>query len=233
MVLHMPVGYTELFARSLGGVAGGGEPRRARATRCARGWRSWPGRVPPVVRPPATTGRWSAARASGRSTPPHRPRGGRAVPVGRRRVRGAVAARREARHGGDGTPGAAWVKAQGGRVFTESEATCVVYGMPRSVPRPRLSDRAVPLIEWPKPSSGRYDGAHPGRGRLALVPADLPPASWRAPATRSSTPRTGWPPGAVRRRPPGPRPTRRDDGRDGRAGGASTACGSWTRRPWW
>ena len=47
--------------------------------------------------------------------------------------------------GADGTQGAAWVKAQGGRVFSEAEGTCVVYGMPRSVAEAGLSDRVVPL----------------------------------------------------------------------------------------
>ena len=47
--------------------------------------------------------------------------------------------------GADGTEGAAWVKAQGGRVFTEAEETCVVYGMPRSVADAGLSDRSVAL----------------------------------------------------------------------------------------
>jgi two-component system chemotaxis response regulator CheB len=47
--------------------------------------------------------------------------------------------------GADGTAGAAWVKAQGGRVFSEAEETCVVYGMPRSVVAAGLSDASVPL----------------------------------------------------------------------------------------
>jgi len=47
--------------------------------------------------------------------------------------------------GSDGTAGAAWIKANGGRVFTEAEETCVVYGMPRSVVEAGLSDRCVPL----------------------------------------------------------------------------------------
>jgi two-component system chemotaxis response regulator CheB len=47
--------------------------------------------------------------------------------------------------GSDGTQGAAWIKAQGGRVFTQAEETCVVYGMPRSVAEAGLSDQAVPL----------------------------------------------------------------------------------------
>ncbi len=47
--------------------------------------------------------------------------------------------------GTDGLRGAAWIKARGGRILTEAEETCVVYGMPRAVADAGLSDRAVPL----------------------------------------------------------------------------------------
>jgi len=47
--------------------------------------------------------------------------------------------------GDDGKQGSAWVKAQGGTVLTESEKSCVIYGMPRSVVEAGLSDAAVPL----------------------------------------------------------------------------------------
>jgi two-component system chemotaxis response regulator CheB len=47
--------------------------------------------------------------------------------------------------GSDGREGAAWIKAKGGTVLTESEASCVVYGMPRSIVEAGLSDGAVPL----------------------------------------------------------------------------------------
>jgi two-component system chemotaxis response regulator CheB len=47
--------------------------------------------------------------------------------------------------GSDGKQGAAWVKSQGGLVFTEAEASCVVYGMPGAVVEAGLSDRSVPL----------------------------------------------------------------------------------------
>jgi two-component system chemotaxis response regulator CheB len=47
--------------------------------------------------------------------------------------------------GTDGRDGAAWIKARGGGVITEAEETCVVYGMPRSVVEAGLSDEAVPL----------------------------------------------------------------------------------------
>jgi two-component system chemotaxis response regulator CheB len=46
--------------------------------------------------------------------------------------------------GSDGCEGAAWIKARGGTVLTEAEETCVVYGMPRSVVEAGLSDEMVP-----------------------------------------------------------------------------------------
>jgi len=47
--------------------------------------------------------------------------------------------------GSDGTVGARRVKAQGGIVLAEAEASCVVYGMPRSVVDAGIVDRVVPL----------------------------------------------------------------------------------------
>jgi two-component system chemotaxis response regulator CheB len=47
--------------------------------------------------------------------------------------------------GADGRDGAAWIKARGGQVITESEQSCVVYGMPRSVVEAGLSDASAPL----------------------------------------------------------------------------------------
>jgi two-component system chemotaxis response regulator CheB len=47
--------------------------------------------------------------------------------------------------GSDGRAGAAWIKAKGGTVLTESEASCVVYGMPRSIVEAGLSDGQVPV----------------------------------------------------------------------------------------
>ena len=51
--------------------------------------------------------------------------------------------------GADGREGCAWIKARGGTVLTEAEETCVVYGMPRSVVEAGLSDEAVPLERLP------------------------------------------------------------------------------------
>jgi two-component system chemotaxis response regulator CheB len=47
--------------------------------------------------------------------------------------------------GSDGKQGAAWIKAQGGLVFTEAESSCVVYGMPGVVVEAGLSDKSVAL----------------------------------------------------------------------------------------
>lgn len=49
--------------------------------------------------------------------------------------------------GDDGKEGAAWIKAQGGTVLTEAEKSCIIYGMPRSVVEAGLSDAEIPLPE--------------------------------------------------------------------------------------
>ena len=47
--------------------------------------------------------------------------------------------------GSDGRQGSAWIKSQGGLVFTEAESSCVVYGMPSVVVEAGLSDQSVAL----------------------------------------------------------------------------------------
>jgi two-component system chemotaxis response regulator CheB len=47
--------------------------------------------------------------------------------------------------GSDGTRGAGLIKAAGGTVISEAEATCVVYGMPRAVFEAGHSDEVLPL----------------------------------------------------------------------------------------
>jgi two-component system chemotaxis response regulator CheB len=49
--------------------------------------------------------------------------------------------------GADGSAGAGAIKAAGGRVISEDESTCVVYGMPRSVVEAGFTDRVAPLPE--------------------------------------------------------------------------------------
>lgn len=47
--------------------------------------------------------------------------------------------------GDDGKLGAAWIKSQGGSIITEAEQSCVIYGMPRTVVEAGLSDVSAPL----------------------------------------------------------------------------------------
>ncbi len=47
--------------------------------------------------------------------------------------------------GADGRTGAAWIKARSGTVFAESEETCVVYGMPGAIVEAGLSDKIIRL----------------------------------------------------------------------------------------
>jgi two-component system, chemotaxis family, protein-glutamate methylesterase/glutaminase len=145
IVLHMAIGFTELFARSLGEVS------RLAVVEARHGEPVRPG---VVLIAPAGYHLLFSRRPDGTvttrldlqpSNTPHRP----AVDVLFRsaaevygdRVLSVVLTGM----GADGTEGAAWVKAQGGRVFSEAEETCVVYGMPRSVVEAGLSDATVPL----------------------------------------------------------------------------------------
>jgi two-component system chemotaxis response regulator CheB len=145
IVLHMPIGFTELFARSLAHVsqlevaeARDGDVIRPRLALIApSGYHlTFDRRSDKTV----------TARLSLRPLdPPHRPSVDvlfrSAAEVYGDRVLAVVLTGM----GADGTQGAAWVKAQGGRVFTEAEESCVVYGMPRAVTEAGLSDACVPL----------------------------------------------------------------------------------------
>jgi len=47
--------------------------------------------------------------------------------------------------GSDGTEGCKLLKAEGGKIWTQNEASCVVYGMPMSVTKAGLSEREFPI----------------------------------------------------------------------------------------
>jgi two-component system chemotaxis response regulator CheB len=49
--------------------------------------------------------------------------------------------------GDDGLAGARAIRAAGGRVLTEAESSCVVYGMPRTVVEAGLSNGSAPITE--------------------------------------------------------------------------------------
>ena len=145
MVMHMPVGYTEMYARKLNEHS----PLDVREAREGDALRAGV-----VLLAPAGRHLTFRRRAGGEvvahldSRPfemPHRPSVDvlfqSAAETYGQRVLGVVMTGM----GSDGRAGAAWIKAQGGLVYTESEETCVVYGMPSSVVEAGLSDRSVPL----------------------------------------------------------------------------------------
>lgn len=145
IVMHMPVGYTEMYAQKLNemtelkvGEAREGEP------------------VQPGSALIAPAGRHLTLRrqANGEVVThldarpfdaPHRPSVDvlfqSAAEVFGNRTLGIVMTGM----GSDGKQGAAWIKSQGGLIFTEAEQSCVVYGMPLSVVEAGLSDKSIPL----------------------------------------------------------------------------------------
>lgn len=145
LVLHMPVGYTELYARRLNDLA---------ALHVVEAKEGMPVAAGTVLIAPA--GRHLSFRHSPHGAivthldarpfdTLHRPAVDvlfqSAADVYEERVLGIVMTGM----GSDGKQGAAWIKAKGGTIFTEAEATCVVYGMPRSVVEAGLSDRSIRL----------------------------------------------------------------------------------------
>jgi two-component system, chemotaxis family, protein-glutamate methylesterase/glutaminase len=145
MVLHMPVGYTELFAEKLDELA------PLDVTEAQEGDPLVPGSA--LLAPAGrhmmfrrmTNGHVVTQLSVEPVALPHRPAVDilfqSAAEVYRSRVLAVVMTGM----GSDGRQGAAWVKAQGGTVLTEAEESCVIYGMPRSVVEAGLSDGAVPL----------------------------------------------------------------------------------------
>jgi two-component system, chemotaxis family, protein-glutamate methylesterase/glutaminase len=145
MVLHMPVGYTALFAEKLNEIsaldvteAKDGDVLRAGAALLAPAGRH-------LILRRSRTGAVSTHLSLHPLDKNHRPSVDvlfqSAAEVFGSRVLGVVMTGM----GDDGKQGAAWIKAQGGTIITEEEKSCIIYGMPRSVVESGLSDRAVPL----------------------------------------------------------------------------------------
>lgn len=144
IVLHMPIGYTAAFAEKLSEVS---------QLRVLEAYDRCPVMAQQALLAPA--GRHLTFKRSGERVQvklsvqpmdkPHRPSVDvlfqSAAETYRERVLGVVMTGM----GDDGKQGAAWVKAQGGRILTQDEESSVIYGMPRSVVEAGLSDAAVPL----------------------------------------------------------------------------------------
>ena len=147
MVMHMPVGYTEMYAAKLN------EQANVEVREAAEGDELKPGRafLAPAGRHMSLkreeSGRVVVHLDSRPFNTLHKPAVDvlfqSAAEVYRNRVLGVVMTGM----GSDGKQGAAWIKAQGGLIFTEAESSCVVYGMPCVVVEAGLSDRSVPLEE--------------------------------------------------------------------------------------
>ena len=145
MVLHMPVGYTAIFAEKLA---------EASKLSVREAYEGCPVRPKQALLAPAgrhiSFGRMpdGEVRVQLSLTPldkPHRPSVDvlfqSAAEVYGSRVLGVVMTGM----GDDGKQGAAWIKAKGGTILTESEQSCVIYGMPRSVVEAGLSNADIPL----------------------------------------------------------------------------------------
>ena len=147
MVMHMPVGYTEMYAAKLNELA------QLEVREAAEGDELKRGRV--FL---AQAGRHLTLKRDGSGAvfthldarpfdSLHRPSVDElfksAAEVYGKRVLGVVMTGM----GSDGKQGAAWIKSQGGLIFTEAESSCVVYGMPSVVVEAGLSDRSVALDE--------------------------------------------------------------------------------------
>jgi two-component system chemotaxis response regulator CheB len=144
MVLHMPLGYTEMYAKKLN------EMSALHVVEARGGEEVLPGMVFLAPAGRHLTFRPDAGRVLTQLEvrpldTPHRPSVDvlfhSAADVYGARVLGVVMTGM----GSDGREGAAWIKARGGSILTEAESSCVVYGMPRSVVEAGLSDDTVPL----------------------------------------------------------------------------------------
>ncbi|HEX4120452.1 MAG TPA: chemotaxis-specific protein-glutamate methyltransferase CheB [Verrucomicrobiae bacterium] len=146
IVLHMPVGYTAMFAEKLAELS---------QLRVKEAYEGCAVRAGEALLAPAGKHLSFGRSARGEvvvqlslqpTDKPHRPSVDvlfqSAAEIYRDRVLGVVMTGM----GDDGKQGAAWVKARGGIVLTESEESCIIYGMPRSVVESGLSDAAVPLV---------------------------------------------------------------------------------------
>ena len=145
MVMHMPIGYTEMYAAKLNEIS------QLEVKEAGEGDEVRPGRV--FLAP---AGRHLTVKRNARGkivthldakpfSTLHRPAVDvlfqSAAEVYGNRVLGVVMTGM----GSDGKEGSAWIKAQGGLIFTEAESSCVVYGMPCMVVEAGLSDKSVAL----------------------------------------------------------------------------------------
>ena len=144
MVLHMPVGYTELYAKKLDELSQlhVKEAEEGDAIEAGNAYLAPAGRHLSFRRSGARVVAHLDVRPLDMA---HRPAVDvmfqSAAEIYGARAMGVVMTGM----GSDGRDGAAWIKARGGQIITEAEQSCVVYGMPRSVVEAGLSDTSASL----------------------------------------------------------------------------------------
>ena len=145
MVLHMPLGYTAMYAQKLNEIAQLNVVEAAGGEQVVSGtaFLAPAGRHLVFQRKP--DGSVETRLDLRPLDTPHRPSVDVLFQSAAQVYEGRVLAAVLTGMGADGREGAAWIKAKGGTVLTEAESSCVVYGMPRSVVEAGLSDMIVPL----------------------------------------------------------------------------------------
>ena len=146
MVLHMPVGYTEMYAQRLNALAALSvrEAREGDEVRTGCVLLAPAGKHLTFVRERGSV----RAHLDDRPTDSqHRPSVDVLFRSAAETFGGRVLGVVMTGMGSDGLLGAGHIKAQGGRIVTEAESSCVVYGMPRVVAEASLSDRSATLDE--------------------------------------------------------------------------------------
>jgi two-component system chemotaxis response regulator CheB len=145
IVMHMPVGYTEMYARKLNEIC----PLDVKEA--AEGDALKPGLVllAQAGRHLTFRQRSDGAVVTHLDARPfdtlHRPSVDVMFESAAETFRGRVLGVVMTGMGSDGKQGSAWIKSQGGLVYTESEESCIVYGMPAAVVAAGLSDKSFPL----------------------------------------------------------------------------------------
>jgi len=145
IVLHMPVGYTAMFAEKLNDISALSvkEAREGDVLEPGRVLLAQAGRHLLFNR--AAGGKVIAHLAIQPSQALHRPAVDVLFESAAQTYQSRVLAVVMTGMGDDGKEGARRIKAQGGTVLTEAEESCVIYGMPRAVVEAGLSDASYTL----------------------------------------------------------------------------------------
>jgi two-component system, chemotaxis family, protein-glutamate methylesterase/glutaminase len=150
IVLHMPVGYTKMYAERLNKISAitVKESQEGDILKPGMAFLAMAGRHLTFRR--QTNGDVEIHLTSHPFDTLHRPSVDvmfcSAAEVFQNRVLGVVMTGM----GEDGKEGSAWIKAKGGLIYTETESSCVVYGMPRAVDEAGLSDKSFTLTDLPQ-----------------------------------------------------------------------------------